>query len=168
MDLLGGVDLRRGRGAVKLGDGHQMELRTMSVETRHVLELEEHELPAESCGQLHEGDFYIIRWTYTLHPQGGCLWLSISYSSVQQSRSLMFLCTAETAQSPEDDSRGVDGSSAVFLWRGRRSHASGPGAAALQSSNQEDSQVRLQTAAVKHLHKTRTKTQTFKEMIGKL
>lgn len=73
VQLLGGADVRRGRGAVKLEDGHQMELRTVSVETRHILEFEEQELPAESSGQLHEGESYIIRWTYTLHAQGGYL-----------------------------------------------------------------------------------------------
>lgn len=114
--LLGGVDVRRGHGGVTLEDGRQTQLRTVSVETRHVLEFEERELPAESSGQLHEGDSYIIRWTYTLE-------------------------TPETAKSPEDDSRGPDRSSAVFLWRGRRSGVSGRDGAALQSSSPEDSQV---------------------------
>lgn len=49
---------------------------------------------------------------------------------------------AETEKSPEDDRGGPDGSSAVFLWRGRRS-----GGAVLQSSSHEDSQVRLHAAA---------------------
>lgn len=80
----------------------------------------------------------------------------------------MFLCAAETAKSPEDDSRGPDRSSAVFLWRGHRSGVSGRDGAALQSSSPEDSQVRLQTAAVKHSHRTRTKTQTFQQIILKL
>lgn len=71
MRVLGGVDVQRGHGAVMLEDGRQMELRTVSVETWHVLEFEEHELPTESSGQLHEGDSYIIRWTYTLQTQGG-------------------------------------------------------------------------------------------------
>lgn len=72
MSVLGrGVGARRGHGAVVLEDGRQMELRTVSVESRHVLEFEEREIPAESTGQLHEGDSYIIRWTYTLHTPGG-------------------------------------------------------------------------------------------------
>lgn len=72
MHLLGGVDVRGGHGGVTLEDGRQTQLRTVSVETRHVLEFEERELPAESSGQLHEGESYIIRWTYTLETPGGC------------------------------------------------------------------------------------------------
>lgn len=64
-------DVRRGHAAVTLEDGRQVEQRTVSVETRHVLESEERELPAESSGQLHEGDSYVVRWTYTLAAQGG-------------------------------------------------------------------------------------------------
>lgn len=54
-----------------LEDGRKVEQRTVSVETWHVLESEERELPAESSGQLHEGDSYVVRWTYTLAAQGG-------------------------------------------------------------------------------------------------
>lgn len=64
-------DVRRGHAAVTLEDGRRVEQRTVSVETRHVLEPEERELPAESSGQLHEGDSYVVRWTYTLAAQGG-------------------------------------------------------------------------------------------------
>ncbi|TNM97013.1 hypothetical protein fugu_015169 [Takifugu bimaculatus] len=66
-----GAEVPRGRVAVTLEDGHQVEMRPVSVETRHVLEFEERELPAESGGQLHEGDSYIIRWTYRPQTQGG-------------------------------------------------------------------------------------------------
>uniref|UniRef100_H3DBV2 Supervillin c n=1 Tax=Tetraodon nigroviridis TaxID=99883 RepID=H3DBV2_TETNG len=111
-EVLGGVGVRRGHGAVILEEGRRTEPRTVSVETRHVLEFEEREIPAESSGQLHEGDSYIVRWTYTLPAPA-----------------------AETEKSPEDDRGGPDRSSAVFLWRGRRS-----GGAVLQSSSHEDSQ----------------------------
>lgn len=144
MLLLGGVDVRRGHGAVTLEDGRRMEVRTVSVETRHVLEFDERDLPAESRGQLHEGDSYIIRWTYTLEAQGGRPPL-ISYSLVQQKQKLgqgLSLSAAEAGR-PEDDSRGAGRSSAVFLWRGRRSRFGGRDGAALQSSSHQDSQVRL-------------------------
>uniref|UniRef100_A0A674P9Y1 Supervillin c n=1 Tax=Takifugu rubripes TaxID=31033 RepID=A0A674P9Y1_TAKRU len=88
-----GAEVPRGRVAVTLEDGHQVEMRPVSVETRHVLEFEERELPAESGGQLHEGDSYIIRWTY--RPQ-----------------------TQETTEHPEDD--GGPNRTAAFLWRGGR------------------------------------------------
>lgn len=131
-----------------LEEGRQAGLRTVSVETRHVLEFEEQELPAESSGQLHEGDSYMVRWTYTLAAQGGRPpFLSLFFTTTKSKNFdeiLMFLCSAETPNSPEDDGRGADRSSAVFLWRGRRSGA------ALQSRSHEDSQVRLQTAADKN------------------
>ncbi|XP_056871307.1 supervillin isoform X4 [Takifugu flavidus] len=88
-----GAEVPRGRVAVTLEDGHQVEMRPVSVETRHVLEFEERELPAESGGQLHEGDSYIIRWSY--RPQ-----------------------TQETAEHPKDD--GGPNRTAAFLWRGGR------------------------------------------------
>ncbi|CAG07251.1 unnamed protein product, partial [Tetraodon nigroviridis] len=72
-EVLGGVGVRRGHGAVILEEGRRTEPRTVSVETRHVLEFEEREIPAESSGQLHEGDSYIVRWTYTLPAPGGRL-----------------------------------------------------------------------------------------------
>lgn len=72
MYALAGVDVRRGRGAVTLEGGRRVELRSVSVEMRHILEVGERELPAESGGQLHEGDSYIIRWTYSVQTQGGC------------------------------------------------------------------------------------------------
>lgn len=80
----GGVGVQRGHTAVTVEEGRRMEMRTVSVETRHVLEFEEHELPAESSGQLHEGDSYIVRWTYTPETQGGRPQLFISYSFIQQ------------------------------------------------------------------------------------
>lgn len=82
MHMLEGVEVPRGHVAVTLEDGHQVEMRPVSVETRHVLEFEERELPAESGGQLHEGDSYIIRWTYCPQSQGGCGQTFISYSLV--------------------------------------------------------------------------------------
>ncbi|MEQ2157802.1 hypothetical protein GOODEAATRI_005579, partial [Goodea atripinnis] len=43
-----------------------MELRTVSVDTWHVQEFDDSEIPVESTGQLHEGDSYVIRWTYSI------------------------------------------------------------------------------------------------------
>lgn len=79
-----GVEVPRGHVAVTLEDGHRAEMRPVSVEMRHVLEFEERELPAESSGQLHEGDSYIIRWTCRPQTRGGCGQAFISSSLVLQ------------------------------------------------------------------------------------
>ncbi|XP_029491558.2 supervillin-like isoform X7 [Oncorhynchus nerka] len=66
--VLEGVDVRRGHGVVPLEDGRQVELSTVAVDTWHIQEFEDSEAQLESPGQLHEGDTYLIRWTYTLSP----------------------------------------------------------------------------------------------------
>uniref|UniRef100_A0A8C7DAV3 Supervillin c n=1 Tax=Oncorhynchus kisutch TaxID=8019 RepID=A0A8C7DAV3_ONCKI len=65
--FLEGVDVQRGHGVVPLEDGRQVELSTVAVDTWHIQEFEDSET-LESPGQLHEGDTYLIRWTYTLSP----------------------------------------------------------------------------------------------------
>lgn len=69
-NVLAGVDIGRGHGAVTLDDGRRMELQTCSVKMWHVQEFDDWEIPAESSGQLHEGDAYLIRWTYRLNAVG--------------------------------------------------------------------------------------------------
>lgn len=59
------VDVRRGGGGATLEGGRRVELRTIAVETWHVQEFDDCEIPVESSGQLHEGDSYVIRWTYS-------------------------------------------------------------------------------------------------------
>ncbi|XP_052374639.1 supervillin-like isoform X9 [Oncorhynchus keta] len=66
--VLEGVDVRRGHGVVPLEDGRQVELSTVAVDTWHIQEFEDSEAQLESPGQLHEGDTYLVRWTYTLSP----------------------------------------------------------------------------------------------------
>ncbi|XP_070957622.1 supervillin-like isoform X6 [Oncorhynchus clarkii lewisi] len=66
--VLGGVDVQRGHGIVPLEDGRQVELSTVAVDTWHIQEFEDSEVQLESPGQLHEGDTYLVRWTYTLSP----------------------------------------------------------------------------------------------------
>nr|XP_046187962.1 supervillin-like isoform X5 [Oncorhynchus gorbuscha] len=66
--VLGGVDVQRGHGIVHLEDGRQVELNTVAVDTWHIQEFEDSEAQLESPGQLHEGDTYLVRWTYTLSP----------------------------------------------------------------------------------------------------
>uniref|UniRef100_A0A8C7W5P7 Supervillin c n=1 Tax=Oncorhynchus mykiss TaxID=8022 RepID=A0A8C7W5P7_ONCMY len=66
--FLEGVDVQRGHGVVPLEDGRQVELSTVAVDTWHIQEFEDSEAQLESPGQLHEGDTYLIRWTYTLSP----------------------------------------------------------------------------------------------------
>lgn len=68
--VLEGVDVQRGYGMVRADDGRQAQLTTVSVEAWHIREHGEEELPKESVGQLHEGDAYIVRWTYSITTLG--------------------------------------------------------------------------------------------------
>ncbi|XP_057717114.1 supervillin isoform X4 [Corythoichthys intestinalis] len=45
------------------------DLRTVGLDTWHVHELDDGEAPLESVGQLHEGDSYVVRWTYNAGDQ---------------------------------------------------------------------------------------------------
>lgn len=65
-----GLDVQRGHGVVTLEDGGQAQLKTVSVETWHVQEFDDSEAPVESNGQLHEGDSYVVRWTYRVDAAG--------------------------------------------------------------------------------------------------
>lgn len=64
-NVLAGVDVQRGHGVIVLERGCQMELTTVAVDTWHVQEFDDSEIPVESTGQLHEGDSYVIRWKYS-------------------------------------------------------------------------------------------------------
>lgn len=68
--VLEGVDVQRGHGVVRADDGRQAELATVTVDAWHIKEHGEEELPRESLGQLHQGDAYIIRWTYSITTLG--------------------------------------------------------------------------------------------------
>lgn len=69
-NVLAGVDVQRGHGVITLEEGRQMELKTVAVDTWHVQEFDDSEIPVESSGQLHEGDSYVIRWTYSIDTVG--------------------------------------------------------------------------------------------------
>ncbi|XP_062301904.1 supervillin isoform X3 [Osmerus eperlanus] len=101
---LQGLGLQRGQGRVTLEDGRQGELCTVAVDTWHIQEGGDCEVAMESPGQLHEGDAYLVRWTYTIN------------STVGQ------------GDSPGDPDKEV---SALFFWRGRHSSVSGWGMSAL-------------------------------------
>ncbi|KAG7234780.1 hypothetical protein INR49_003994 [Caranx melampygus] len=62
--LVGGVDVQRGHGLIMLEEGRQEELHTVAVDTWHVQEFDDSETPVASTGQLHEGDSYVVRWTF--------------------------------------------------------------------------------------------------------
>ncbi|KAM3597633.1 uncharacterized protein V6R79_007213 [Siganus canaliculatus] len=116
--VLAGVDVQRGHGVITLEGGEKMELKTVAVETWHVQEFDDSEIPVESTGHLHEGDSYVIRWTYSM----------------------------DSVENTNDSSRGpgLTERTALFLWRGRHSNVSGRDTAAFLSigmNNQEDSQV---------------------------
>ncbi|KAI3359141.1 hypothetical protein L3Q82_002674 [Scortum barcoo] len=119
--VLAGFDVQRGHGVIMLEEGRQMELETVAVDTWHVQEFDDSENPVESTGQLHEGDSYVIRWTYSIS-------------------------TLDKTNSPDEFNRGParKENTALFLWRGRHSSVSGRDTAAFLSigmNNQEESQV---------------------------
>ncbi|XP_072224636.1 supervillin isoform X2 [Leuresthes tenuis] len=119
--VLAGVDVQRGRGVITLEAGHQMELNTVAVDTWHVQDFDDSEIPVESAGQLHEGDSYVIRWSYSIN-------------------------AVDNIISPDEDGRtpGSKENTAFFLWRGRQSSASGRDTASFLSigmNNHEESQV---------------------------
>lgn len=68
--VLAGVDVQRGYGVITLEDRGRVELQTISVDTWHVQEFDDSETPVASTGQLHEGDSYVIRWTYRISTTG--------------------------------------------------------------------------------------------------
>lgn len=69
-NVFSGVDVQRGHGVITLEGGRQMELKTVTVDTWHVQEFDDSEIPVESTGQLYEGDSYVIRWTYSINTVG--------------------------------------------------------------------------------------------------
>nr|XP_020461105.1 supervillin-like [Monopterus albus] len=119
-NVLGGVDIRRGHGVVMLEEGSRMELKTVAVDTWHVQEFDDSEIPVESTGQLNEGDSYVIRWTY---------------------------CINAADKGNRLDSVGCPGQkkhTVFFLWQGRHSSVSGRDTAAFLSigmNKHEGSQV---------------------------
>ncbi|XP_033999333.1 supervillin isoform X2 [Trematomus bernacchii] len=120
-NVLAGVDVQRGHGVIMLEEGRQMEVKTVAVDMWHVQEFDDSEVPVECTGQLHEGDSYVIRWTYSIN-------------TVDKMNS-----TDECSGSPEQKEN-----TAFFLWRGRHSSVSGRDTAAFLSigtNNQEESQV---------------------------
>ncbi|KAI4872381.1 hypothetical protein NFI96_033650 [Prochilodus magdalenae] len=120
--LLEGVDVQRGYGLVRSEDGRQAELATVAVDAWHIREFDDFEIPAESVGQLHEGDTYVIRWKYSI-------------TSVVGKR-----------QKPGEVSASGPGRerTACFFWQGRHSSVSGRGTSALMTvelGNHEGAQV---------------------------
>uniref|UniRef100_A0A1A8NS73 HP domain-containing protein n=1 Tax=Nothobranchius rachovii TaxID=451742 RepID=A0A1A8NS73_9TELE len=104
------VNVQRGHGVLMLDDGHQMEVKTVAVDTWHVQEFDDSEIPVESSGQLHEGDSYVIRWTFSI--------------SAVDDKKILEEC---------ENSPGSKENTAFFLWRGRHSNASGQDTAAFLS-----------------------------------
>ncbi|XP_077406398.1 supervillin [Vanacampus margaritifer] len=109
--VLEGVDVQRGHGVVRTEDGRQAELSTLAVDAWHIKEYGEEELPAESLGQLHEGDAYIVRWKYSITTLVG------------------------KRQKPGELSAGVAGRerTACFFWQGLQSSVSEKGTSALKT-----------------------------------
>ncbi|KAM9843925.1 supervillin [Aulostomus maculatus] len=114
--VLADVDVRRNYGVITLEEGHRMELMTVAIDTWHVQEFDDSETHMESTGQLHEGDSYVVRWTYSTG-------------------------AVDETNSSDDGSREQ---TSFFLWRGRRSSVSGRDTAAFLSigmNNHQQSQL---------------------------
>ncbi|KAK7122880.1 hypothetical protein R3I94_019855 [Phoxinus phoxinus] len=109
--VLEGVDVQRGHGLVRSEDGRQAELSTVAVDSWHIREFDDFEIPPESVSQLHEGDTYVIRWKY-------------SVTNVVGKR-----------QKPGEVSTAGPGRerTACFFWQGRHSSVSGRGTSALMT-----------------------------------
>lgn len=109
--VLEGVDVQRGHGVVQADDGRRAELATVAVDAWHIREHGEEELPPASLGQLHQGDAYIIRWTYSITTLVG------------------------KRQKPGELSTGAPGRerTACFFWQGRHSSISEKGTSALMT-----------------------------------
>nr|XP_029134943.1 LOW QUALITY PROTEIN: supervillin-like [Labrus bergylta] len=109
--VLEGVDVQRGHGIVRADDGRQAELSTVAVDSWHIKEHGEEELPEESLGQLHQEDTYIIRWKYSITTLVG------------------------KRQKPGELSAGAPGRerTACFFWQGRHSSVSEKGTSALMT-----------------------------------
>ncbi|KAM9746452.1 supervillin isoform 3-T4 [Menidia menidia] len=117
--VLTGLDVQRGCGVIPPEGGLETELNTVAVDTWHVQEFASSEVPVDSTGQLHEGDSYAIRWTYTISDKK--------------------IGSDELGGSP-----GSSENTAFFLWRGCKSRVTGQDAAAsltIGMSNQEESPV---------------------------
>ncbi|XP_062859265.1 supervillin isoform X2 [Trichomycterus rosablanca] len=120
--ILESVDVQRGYGLVSSEDGRQAQLATLAVDAWHIQEFDDFQIPAESVGQLHEGDTYVIRWKYSI-------------TSVVGKR-----------QKPGELSATAPGREriACFFWQGRHSSVSGRGTSALMTvelGNQRGAQV---------------------------
>ncbi|XP_068192614.1 supervillin [Antennarius striatus] len=119
--VLAGVDVRRGHGVITLeeeeeeGGRRRVEMETVAVDTWHVQEFDDCEVPVETDGQLHQGDSYVIRWTYRFN-------------------------AADETNGAGESSGGREENSALFLWRGCGSGVSGRGTAAFLSIGMKDGQ----------------------------
>ncbi|XP_039596794.1 supervillin-like isoform X2 [Polypterus senegalus] len=107
--VLEGLNVQRGYGLIEVEDRRQAELRTVGIDVWHIREFDSAEIPPASVGQFHEGDTYVIKWTYTV------------------------TCLVGKRQKPEQLSTSGPGKEkcAHFFWQGRHSSVSGKGTSAL-------------------------------------
>ena len=68
--VLDGVNVGRGYGLVEGDDRRQFEIASVSVDVWHILEFDYSRLPKQSIGQFHEGDAYVVKWTYMVSTAG--------------------------------------------------------------------------------------------------
>ncbi|CAN9506228.1 unnamed protein product [Ophioblennius macclurei] len=62
--ILDGQSVGRGYGLVEAEEWRSYEISTLGVEVWHILEFDYSRLPAQSVGQFHEGDAYVVKWKY--------------------------------------------------------------------------------------------------------
>ncbi|XP_051774862.1 supervillin-like isoform X2 [Erpetoichthys calabaricus] len=107
--VLEGLNVQRGYGLIEVEDRRQAELRTVDIDVWHIREFDSAEIPRASVGQFHEGDTYVIKWTYTV------------------------TCLVGKRQKPEQLSTSGPGKEkcAHFFWQGQHSSVSGKGTSAL-------------------------------------
>lgn len=144
--VLEGVDVQRGHGVVQADDGRRAELATVAVDAWHIREHGEEELPPASLGQLHQGDAYIIRWTYSIttlgklpgvkalpHRKKSVVLLLLSHPDFV--RFFLVFSPVGKRQKPGELSTGASGRerTACFFWQGRHSSISEKGTSALMT-----------------------------------
>ncbi|XP_059468897.1 supervillin isoform X5 [Neocloeon triangulifer] len=120
---LEGSHIGRGEHYFDSETRRHFEIATTAVEVWHVDEFEYHEVPEVSFGQFHEGDSYVVRWSYSITVSG-----------------------RELSGAPSKHGTVGRNRCAYFFWQGSQSSLNEQGAAALltvELDKEEGPQVRV-------------------------
>ncbi|XP_057680143.1 supervillin isoform X3 [Corythoichthys intestinalis] len=109
--IVDGLNVGRGYGLVEADDWRCYEVSTLGVEVWHILEFDYSRLPRQSIGQFHEGDTYVVKWSYMVSTAVG------------------------KRQNPEQLKTAGPGKEkcCYFFWQGRNSTISEKGTSALMT-----------------------------------